>query len=351
MFSAIEITGKASCFGNIIPVSYTHLDVYKRQGDTYAANPELLTNQISQNFVSFLQEVQGKNYTGMEEAKNNFLYFFNERQIVTGQVANFNDRITELQQRRDALSPEQGNQIGQIKSPASGYFISGVDGYEDKFSYEEVTNLTADELKAKMEEEPVPASGAVGKISEDFDWYFACVLPADTALKLNDIKNSGRKVYLNMPFVSAEKIPATVAAINQNTKEEEAAVIFQCNYMNEDISSIRQETVQIEIKEYTGIRVSQKAIHFENIEQTLTDESGKEYTVTHENVRGVYVLHGSELEFVQIFPIFSSSSYVICEVVDSNSELSEELVTDHSLQLSDEVVVEGVDLYDGKIVK
>ena len=154
-----------------------------------------------------------------------------------------------------------------------------------------------------------------------------------------------------MPFASAEPIPATVAAINQKDRESEAAVVFQCSYMNEELASIREETIQIQIAEYTGIRVSQKAVHFETVNQTVTDEEGNTRTVKHENVRGVYVMHGSEIEFVQIFPLFSSGSYIICEMLEDGSPSEEELVTDRTVQLFDEVVVEGTDLFDGKVVK
>ena len=96
--------------------------------------------------------------------------------------------------------------------------------------------------------------------------------------------------------------------------------------------------------------MSQKAIHFENVEQTVTDEDGNTTTVVHENVRGVFVRHGTEIEFVQIIPLYNGTSYVICEEITANSENADQIVTDQSIRLSDEVVIEGTDLYDGKVI-
>lgn len=320
-------------------------------GDTYAANPDLLDKQINQKLSVLLEDIHNKDYEKLEEPKDAFLYLLNEKQIVTGKVKNYNERISALKSRRDSLTASAGQKAGQVTSPVAGYFIGEVDGYEPVFNYDDILNITVDDIRAAEAKNVAPDVGAIGKVSQQFDWYFACVLPPETALKLSRVQAQGRKVSISMPFASTEPIPATVAAINQKDRESEAAVVLKCSYMNEELASIREETLQIQIAEYTGIRVSHKAVHFETVLQTVTDKDGKSRTEKHENVRGVYVMHGSEIEFVQIFPLFSSGSYVICEALEDGSPSQEELVTDRSVQLSDEVVVEGTDLFDGKVVK
>ena len=53
--------------------------------------------------------------------------------------------------------------------------------------------------------------------------------------------------------------------------------------------------------------------------------------------------------FVQIFSDITVNGYAIChtELTEEEQEL---LVTDKTIQLYDEIVVEGTDLYDGKVV-
>ena len=41
---------------------------------------------------------------------------------------------------------------------------------------------------------------------------------------------------------------------------------------------------------------------------------------------------------------------MICEEITANSENADQIVTDQSIRLSDEVVIEGTDLYDGKVI-
>lgn len=64
-------------------------------------------------------------------------------------------------------------------------------------------------------------------------------------------------------------------------------------------------------------------------------------------VQGVYILHGSELLFREVSVIFAGSDFVI---IDINPE-SAILKSDKTIIINDEVVIEGDDLYDGKIIK
>ena len=148
---------------------------------------------------------------------------------------------------------------------------------------------------------------------------------------------------------------------------------MRCNNMNASLARLRNETVQIEIEEYDGIRVSQKSVHFETITKETYDKDGNVNGTVTKEVKGVYIMHGSEIQFCQIFPLYSTNSYVICEVLTTEEENSrsydpfvqddtegdgtqqeepvEGLFTDRTVHLYDEVVVEGTDLYDGKVVE
>ena len=78
-----------------------------------------------------------------------------------------------------------------------------------------------------------------------------------------------------------------------------------------------------------------------------TDADGNETTKLHKNVRGVYRVNGAALEFVQIFSDATVNGYVICR---TDLRENEELYTQNTIALYDEVVVEGKDLYDGRPV-
>ena len=56
------------------------------------------------------------------------------------------------------------------------------------------------------------------------------------------------------------------------------------------------------------------------------------------------------LRFVQVLTEKNINGYAVCKYQLSDEEL-QNLVTDRTVGLYDEVVVGGVDLYDGKIIK
>ena len=310
-------------------------------GSTYAADQDTLNKQISQKLVALLQKSALGEFDTLEEAREDLLYVLNERQIVTNKVENFDDRIASLTQQRDSLSA--GRQaLGTITAPSAGIFISEVDGYESVFDYDNILSVTPAQYREGFQTTVSPAADAVGKICGEFKWYVVCVVSAEDALKFLE----GNAVTLSFPFATSDSVTAVVRAVNQESIDSEAAVVLECSTMNEELARLRTETCSIAVTRYSGIRVSQKAVHFAEVTRTYEKEDGEEVTETKE-VKGVYVMHGSEIVFRQIVPLYSTSTYVIC---DPNPD-EDELMTSETVQLYDEIVVEGTDLYDGKVVK
>lgn len=310
-------------------------------GSTYAVDQDSLTKQISQKLIALLQTSASGEYDALDEPREDLLYVLNERQIVTNKVSDFNDRINSLTQQRDALTANR-QVLGTVTAPSAGTFISEVDGYESVFDYDSILTITPEQYQQKLETQVSPPADAVGKICGEFKWYFVCVVSAQDALKFIE----GNAVSLSFPFATSDSVTAVVRAVNQESIESQAAVVLECSTMNEELARLRTETCSVSVTEYSGIRVSQKAVHFAEVTRTVENEDGEETTETRE-VKGVYVMHGSEIVFRQIVPLYSTSTYVIC---DPNPD-PEELMTSETVQLYDEIVVEGTDLYDGKVVK
>lgn len=320
------------------------LESLSNPGETYALDIQQIDNRIDQYITDLLSAARDCDSDGISQAREQISYQFNQRQIATGAEGGYEERIAELKAQKESLDSQASAVNGQVKSPVAGYFSSVVDGWESVFDYSSILDITPEELK--KEYEPAKAAdNAIGKVTEEFNWYFVFLCDATTALKL---KQAG-SVEIAMPFATTDKVPAAVAAVNQPDPAGEAAVVLECSTMNSVLANIREETVQVEITSYSGVMVNQKAIHFNTVEQKVKDANGKERTVTHENVKGVYVKSGGQLHFVQIFSDITVNGYAICRT-ELTEEDQEQLVTDRTIQLYDEVVVEGTDLYDGKVV-
>ncbi len=305
-------------------------------------NPENLDKDIHTRLYTLLSAIQERGREQIDSSKEEVLKSMNTRQIATGQVTDFNGKIQSIQNQLAALGTATGVKRGDITSPASGYFVSAVDGYESVFDYDTAPDLTVEDLKARQGQAAQNTdSNVIGKVCDSYNWYVACIVPAETASRLQE----DAQVSIQLPFVSTGNVPAVVTAVNQEEGASEAAVVLKCNYMSELLSKVRSETIQVNINTYTGIRVSQQSVRFQNVSKEVTDENGNTTTVT-KDVMGVYILYGNTIRFVEIVPLYSSSNYVICSANPDTSQL----MTEDTLTLYDEVVVGGKDLYDGKMV-
>lgn len=309
-------------------------------GNTYEANPDSLNKQITLQLANLLEQVNERQLESVEDERDDLLSLINERQIVTNRVTGFADRISALKKQRSALAAS--SPTGSIKAPCAGYFIRSADGCETLINYEEVKDLTVGQIRSAQSAKPAVPANSVGKISSEYNWYFLFVVSENEA-QLFGLDDS---VSILFPFSSSESVAATVAAVNKDADTGDTAVILQSNRMTEALASIRNAEAQVQLSEHTGIRVSQKAIHFAQVSKTTTDKNKKKTTVKKE-VRGVYVMHGNEIQFCEIVPLYSTDTYVIC---DANPDM-DSLMTTSTVKLSDEVVVEGTDLYDGKVVR
>ncbi len=304
-----------------------------------AINPDNVNKQIYQRLYSMKTNVNEFNLNDVQSDRSSMLNLMNQWQLATGKITTFSARIKELKAEIAELTSNSNKATGAIRATSAGYFVKSVDGYETVYDYNKVAQMSVADLREEREAKEV-SENVIGKVCEQFEWYIVCEIPADTAMKLG----VGDSIDIKLPFASSMNIPAEIVAINQTTIEDPAALVLECSYMDPTLANIRNETVLLNIGTYDGIRISQNAIHFEEVTGEIMDSSGSEMSQTKE-VRGVYVVDGSELKFVQIIPLYTTGNYVIC---DANPG-ADELLTDETIELYDTVAIGG-NLYDGKLV-
>ncbi len=331
-----------------------NLEALTDSDDHYVSNPAFIGNQIYTSLESILNEFRNGNYTRLSALKEDLLTSLNRKQLLTGEEKSedFEERLSLLREERNRLEASAGERIDTIFSPEAGYFVSVTDGMEYAVDMERVLALTPSEVTKLQNaaQEGGSAAGAaapIGKVSGEFNWYLACVFSEEEMGRFEGVT----EVYLDIPFASTEQIPAVIAARNLDPVTGETAVIFECSYMDGGIALLRNEGVQITLRSYSGVLVKTEALHFADVERTLYDEEGNETgTQVEKNVKGVYVEYGGRLKFVQVFTEKTVNGHAICKTQLSDEEQAA-LVTDSTIQLYDEVVTEGTDLYDGKLVR
>ncbi|MDO4459426.1 MAG: HlyD family efflux transporter periplasmic adaptor subunit [Clostridia bacterium] len=314
--------------------------------DSYSGSADAISTQIGDNLCYLMSDSGNGRYSAADSKRAQVQYLLSEKQIILGKESaeNYSERIEQLEQERDAILENASKSTGSLKADNAGYFISDTDGYENSFDLENIHSLTVEDIEAFDEIKPDSASHS-GKIATDFVWYVVCVIDEADRIK---IENSW-DISIEFQSLGSERIPATLGAINTDSKTGKAVVVLECNYMNSYLASLRNESISIVVGNYSGVLVNEKAIHFADVVEKYTDENGNEQEIIHKNVKGVYVKSGEKLKFVQVYTIRTVNGYAVCKTTLSYDE-QDHLYTSNTIRLYDEVVTGGKNLYDGKII-
>ena len=327
----------------------TRLAVLENPGEIVTSNSKLIGGQVSDKIVSMLKSVRKGSIDDIGQQKNDLQLLLSQKQIITGaeSAEEYTKHLDALRAERNELLASSAAHTGIVKAPAAGYFIQSLDGYEDAVDIEYVSSLSVQDINALINEDRAKEQNGrvLGKIAKDFKWYVVCVIDENDYVRLDRTTD----ITLEMPFATAEKIPAKIIDINRDLETGEAALIIECLYMNADLASTRKEPLRINISEHSGVLVNEKAIHFNDVVVSETDADGNETETVYENVKGVYIKYGSRIRFVQVFSDATVNGYAICKTTLTTAE-REQLVTGRTIEMYDEVVLGGTDLYDGKII-
>lgn len=291
-------------------------------GVSGVAGLDILNTQIDRAMTELVSSGDAAVFSENVSLRQRLVGFLNKKQMVTGKNSDFSERIANLQTQRNALAAAFKPSSGVIRSPVAGYFVNTVDGLEGVLKADTAISMTTDNVRTAIGTPLMSGntSAYAGKIVSDYTWYLACVVPGSYASTLA----AGKALHIRLPFVTDEQIPVTVAACNRDSNGE-LAVIFECVNMSEALSSIRQEHMEILLVEHTGLRVPKKAI---------TTNAAQEV--------GVYIRSGDIVRFRKIEQEYSDAAdYVICPEKQESGYLS----------LYDDIITEGRDLYDGKLIR
>ncbi len=285
--------------------------------DIYAADTGVISNHIHSSLMSVIEATQGSNLSN-DNSIQSLLENINRKQIITGEVADFNSLIASLESQKASLIGAMAPQKGVITASESGYVVCAVDGYENVITGENIDQLNADTL-ASVKPAAVN-SNAVCKVVSDYQWYIAVQMPFDEVLNLK----KDDTVTIMTELVSAPELKVTVVSVNKESVGKNAVVVFSCDTMNKELATSRFVDVTVVYSRFDGLKVDNRAIR------------------TVDGVQGVYVLLASQVKFVPVNVLWNGENFSIVEKQASDKKV---------LRLYDEIVVKGKNLHDGKIVK
>lgn len=338
-----ENQGLLSKKAELLKNEIKQLENLKNFGYALSSSLNSIDQQAYLELNDFIKNIRNYEFNKLTKKRNNILYLLSERQLAAGKNLNLTEKIAQLNDELKQLNL-QNNNVKKVLAQDAGFFVGNVDGFENSFDYQNVLEITSEQVASLLKNNSSAINNQKSaKLVTNSKWFVVCNLKKNDALKLS----VDQYVELFMPLVSANKLLAKVVAINQLDKNSPAAVVFQCDFIDKNILSVRNEPLKINIAEYEGLCVNKNAVHEKKLSRSvIINEETSEKKFEEKIVKGVYVKHGRQLAFKEIDIIFSADNYVICSTDINKSKL----FSDNTIKEYDEIVVNGHDLYDGKFV-
>ena len=292
----------------------------KSQNST-GSDLSVLTNQTKQALYNLLDKINTAQYSGITDAEDTFLLAQNRLQVSTGQTAGFADTIAALQVEYDSIKA-QLDALQTITATTNGYFSSTAALpaiAADRQALDDADPATLQKMLA--DGFPAAATDRAGQITTGFSWKFYAVCDLDTAARFDNISS----VKISVPGKQNTPLSATVEEVTLDKDNGLAKIVLQCQTINAEVLSFGQETAQIDLKTYEGIRIDKEALH-------IVDGQ-----------RGVYVKYGNLQRFLKITTLYENDSYIL---IPENGKIG----TDNEVRLYDEIIVQGTNLQDGKLL-
>lgn len=304
-------------------VSYSELEelleyyneISSFSGNAVSVGMEIYDQNIATRLKQFENVLEQNTLSELSASAKALGAQITKKQIAVGKQVNVEDEIMSLRGKMDAIAASLNN-CTQICADSAGFYMNETDGYESVGEYDSVLDITTAGVKQLINTKPVSGQTGVGKLITQFNWYLVCNLSEEDAKELK-IGNSLGVIFTE----SGGEIEMTVKAINPD-ENGDCALVLVSDRVDAQLARLRIEKVKLRTEEYTGYAVDKSAV------RTVDGELG------------VYIQLGNIIRFRKIDIIYSDDSIVL---VSNNEE-------NGYLRLYDEIIVEGTDLSDGKII-
>ena len=281
-----------------------------------------ISGEINSLIKNIMDSSQEKSLENVEFQKIKLSELINKKKIYMGMNNDCMERVEFLTKELDETKKKISPPVQTIKSPSSGYFSRYTDGFEESYNFDFLDDLTIDKLNKSIKQtrNKQQKQNSVGKIVNDFNWYYAVPLKKSDADKFR----LSQSVTINFHISSLSPIPAIVDDIIISSNSDKAIVVLRCDYITEETLQIRNCDADISFRKYAGLKLPADCIRFKD------------------NVKGVYVLGSYKIDFVPVNIIYEEKEFVLCN--------DNYYVDGKGLQMYDKVVVEGV-VEDGQQIK
>lgn len=244
-------------------------------GELTSRDVSKIDDEIYSTLTEIKKSVAMGEYSEALSQKSSLISGLNKRDIASGKTDGIASGIALLQAEKQNLTSRLGSLVSIVSAPSSGWYYSGVDGYEGIFDASSISSLTYEKFEAAVAASPADTSFACGKIVTDFRWYFVC----DADVGDFEDRKEGDVCTVCFPYNRGIALDMTLEKISKSEDGLRAIGVFSSDRIPAGFDFTRMQSYEIIEKEYTGFRIPKSAVRVEN------------------GHRGVYVLSGEIIHF------------------------------------------------------
>lgn len=231
----------------------------------------------------------------MQSSKQNLTNTLNARDKKLGIVLDYTKQINALKLERSKLMADIKQPTHTIYAPASGYFVSYTDGFENAVTPQNIEQFTIPKLNELLEKQTVKTDyKVIGKMIMDYRWQFICTVDS----KKSEEYSVGMKMKLNFPTENVGSVPVKISKIQREA--DQTLLILDADYLTASIALIRNQEAELSMYEYEGLRVPVEALRMKDGE------------------KGVYVLKTGYSTFKRVEILYQNEQYMIVRMNSSD---------------------------------
>ena len=297
--------------------SYTDVLSSAQVGSSDARMNDLALDRNIQLIMNYNKKGDYKSSSSM---KNEIRMLINRKRYIAGEATSFDAEIDEIARKLQEIGAPQSSVISEIYAPIGGYFSRNFDGYEERLNTYTMEYYDVPAIKDLMASAPDDLSMyGIGKVVASFEFYYVALVDKSIV----DTLHTGQSVQIRFRGSEDMLYPATVSEMI-GPYDNVYVVRFKSNYTSNAMTLERMPEAEIITAQYSGIRVPKSAVR-------MID--GKE---------GVFVLVGSIARFREIETQYLEGDYYI---------VREDNTSNNALLLGDQIIVQGTDIYEGKVMR
>ena len=283
-----------------------------------------LRRKASDSYYAIMKQLSSGTDLALDAQKKKMLEALNTVALLTDDEFEISTTLASLKEARAELLKAGGAQE-PIYTEKSGYFYTGVDGYEEVFSGAVAREYSREELIKlfNSHKESTKAKRSIGKMSYDSRWYFAAEIDDKTAEQFAP----GDKYTVEFTSGGSFEIKMTVERLLGSETEGSVVIVLSSNVLPESFN-FRRQTAKIVTDSVSGIYVPRTAVYKEGYSDV------------------VYVLKGSVVQRRYIDIIYEGVDYYIVEEFVNADEDDERIY----LSSNEMLIVKGSNLFDGRIL-